>query len=177
MKELDTTDNNVAKNSSDNNINNALEQSIMMEETNKRVLPIQFISHEKAKELNQNFNTQRSPLHKTAKGSDDANAIWYSLESLESYIDYIKTEGEQKGYQVDGIRFYFGVYSDTEIVGKAGHTTLFLSPTGKPKERELLSLPDTIRPNSKISRDITELRPMNFGGMGNPPKMEYGKQE
>ena len=137
------------------------------------VAPKQLISNEKAKELNQNFIAAKTNSKKNLSDKEDANALWYSLQTLENYIAYIKTEGNTKGYDVDGIRFYFGVYSDTETKDKAGYTTLFLSPTGKLKTKNLISR--TID-SSTDSKDIIELQPMNFGGMGNPPKMEYGEQ-
>jgi hypothetical protein len=144
-----------------------------MLKTKTTLEPSQLISIEKAKELHENFNATRSHLHKKAMGKEDANALWYSLETLENYIAYIKTEGEKKGYDVDGIRFYFGVYSDSENADKAGHTTMFLSPTGNTKKTNVTS--KTVASDATISRDITELQPMNFGTMGNPPKMEYGE--
>jgi hypothetical protein len=143
-----------------------------MKTVNTMIAPTQLISIEKAKELNQNFIATRSELNKNALGKDDANALWYSLKTLENYIAYIKTEGSEQGYEVDGIRFYFGVYSDSEIGDKAGHTTLFLSPTGK----QANMLPEMVASHGN-SRDITTLKPMNFGTMGNPPKMEYAKAQ
>lgn len=126
----------------------------------------QLITFEKGKELNLNYISQ-SPLRLTAAGTDDANAVWYSLEDLENYISFIKNEGVQKGYTVDGIRFYIGKYSAGEANGRAGYTTIFLSPTGTP-------VGQTTNSASQGSKDITIIKPLNFGSMGNPPKMTYG---
>lgn len=144
------------------------------EETKTAVLPKQLISTEKAKELNQNFIAQRTDLLKKAMGKEDANAIWYSLEELENYIEYIKSSGSEKGYVVDGIRFYFGVYSETEGKGKAGYTTLFLSPTGKSISEKRVASSLLLEEETGDSQDIALIEPLNFGSMGNPPKMEYG---
>ncbi|MBP9793027.1 MAG: hypothetical protein KBC56_03425 [Flavobacterium sp.] len=126
-------------------------------------VPFQLISQEKAKELNSNFSICNEALSK----EEDANALWYSLETLENYIAYVKNEGITKGYDIEGIRFYFGKYSENEPDGKAGYTTLFLTPTGKLKTEESES--------NVSSKDIIAIQPMNFGGMGNPPKMKYGE--
>jgi hypothetical protein len=138
-----------------------------MDTTNSKsaVQTSQLITLEKGKELNLNYNTQ-TPLRLTANGADDANAVWYSLEDLENYINYIKNEGVQKGYTVDGIRFYIGKYSAAEANGRAGYTTIFLSPTGSPVGQT--------NSTSQGSKDITTIKPLNFGSMGNPPKMIYG---
>jgi hypothetical protein len=143
--------------------------------------PKQLISIEKAKELSNNFtqevalqrsSLQRSSNHANTIEAEDANAIWYSIETLENYIAYIKQEGVNKGYDIDGIRFYFGKYSNSEKDGKAGHTTLFLTPTG---QKRMLNV-RRIKNVNTISNDITEISAMNYGGMGSPPKMEYGEQ-
>lgn len=124
--------------------------------------PTQLISVAKGKELNKNYNLKRAAGIKSLIGKEDANAVWFSIDELQNYIDYIKTEGAAKGHDVDGIRFYFGVYSDTESADKAGFTTLFLSPTCK-------------LPNSTVvAKDMTDLELLNYGSMGNPPKIEYG---
>lgn len=141
------------------------------EEIKSAVKPQQLISVETAKTLNSNYNAKRADLHLKAIGTEDANAIWYSLEELENYIEYIKSEGEQQGFSVDGIRFYLGVYPETEQKGKAGYTTIFLSPTGQSVEESKL---EKMEINAGDSQDITSIEPLNFGSMGNPPKMEYG---
>lgn len=131
------------------------------------VQPAQLITVEKAKELNQNFNLLR------LTASEDANAVWYSLEELQNYINYIKNEGNQKGYIVDGIRFYLGVYPLTEPNGKAGYTTIFLSPTGQ--QVQTAGVKSSLLFQQGSSDDITVIQPLNFGSMGNPPKMTYGE--
>ncbi|MGH2664956.1 hypothetical protein [Flavobacterium sp.] len=137
------------------------------------VLPKNLISTEKAKELNRNFNIKRADLHEKAIGKQDANAVWYSIEDLENYIEYIKTSGSEKGYVIDGIRFYFGVYSETDGKGKAGYSTLFLSPTGKSINARVAESSSSEQ-DQESGKDITSIEPLNFGSMGNPPKMEYG---
>ena len=125
--------------------------------------PANLISVAKGMELNENYNSKRAPVIENSIGKEDANAVWFSVEELQNYIDYIKTEGAAKGHDVDGIRFYLGVYSDNEAADKAGYTTLFLSPTCKV-------------PNStEVAQDMTDMELLNYGSIGHPPKIEYGR--
>jgi hypothetical protein len=135
--------------------------------------PNQLITKEFARQLNVNYNNKRASLA-TAKGQkEDANAIWYSLEELENYIHYIKTNGAKDGYNVDGIRFYFGVYPDDEKHGeKAGLTTLFLVPTGKKAQTETAKI-QSFAMTQESSSDIQSLEPMNYGNIGRPPSLSY----
>lgn len=137
--------------------------------------PNQLITKEFAKQLNVNYNSKRAAsLAGKAAKKEDANAIWYSLEELENYIHYIKTNGAKDGYNVDGIRFYFGVYPDDEQHGeKAGLTTLFLVPTGKKIEENTAKIQSFALTKEASSSDIQSLSPMNYGNIGRPPSLLY----
>lgn len=139
--------------------------------------PSQLITKEFAKQLNVNYNNKKAStlsfVGKEAK-KEDANAIWYSIEALESYIHYAKTNGAKDGYSVDGIRFYFGVYPDDEKHGeKAGLTTLFLVPTGKKIENNTAKIQTFALVQEEVSSDIQSLDPMNYGNIGRPPSLLY----
>lgn len=139
--------------------------------------PSQLITKEFAKVLNLNYNSKKASL--TAKSNqnekEDANAIWYSLEELENYIHYIKTEGTKEGYSIDGIRFYFGVYPEDEKHGeKAGLTTLFLVPTGKKAQKSTTAKTQAFAlVDLETSSDVESLSPMNYGNIGRPPSLIY----
>ncbi|SCY44874.1 MULTISPECIES: hypothetical protein [Flavobacterium] len=135
--------------------------------------PSQLITKEFARQLNSNYNNKRASLVAGKEEKEDANAIWYSLEELENYIHYIKTNGAKDGYNVDGIRFYFGVYPDDEKHGeKAGLTTLFLVPTGKKAENNT-QVQSFALMKEAASSDIESLDPMNYGNIGRPPSLIY----
>lgn len=139
--------------------------------------PTQLITTNIALDLNKRYNEKRSGLILSDIGKEDANAVWYSLEELENYINYIKTKGIEKGIEVDGIRFYIGVYPEDVVKykEKAGLTTIFLSPTKKKTSNiSERSLVDTSSVEENI--DVTEIEPLNYGGYGNPPKITYPKQ-
>ncbi|PBJ15832.1 hypothetical protein [Flavobacterium sp. ACN6] len=136
--------------------------------------PSQLITKEFARQLNVNYNNKKASLTARKSQKEDANAIWYSLEELENYIHYIKTNGAKDGYNVDGIRFYFGVYPDDEKHGeKAGLTTLFLVPTGKKIENNTAKIQSFALVQEAVSSDIQSLDPMNYGNIGRPPSLLY----
>lgn len=136
--------------------------------------PSQLITKEFAKQLNVNYNNRKASLTAKKAQKEDANAIWYSLEELENYIHYIKTNGAKDGYNVDGIRFYFGVYPDDEKHGeKAGLTTLFLVPTGKKIEQNTAKVQSFALTQEPLSSDIQSIEPMNYGNIGRPPSLTY----
>lgn len=135
--------------------------------------PRQLITNELAKELNLNYLNQRSPLITADMHKEDANAIWYSIEELERYISYLKRKSAEEGVALTGIRFYLGVYpNDRAIYGdKSGMTTIFLSPTKKP---DGVVVPLAKAGETEYNVDALELRSLNYGNMGKPPRLEYG---
>ncbi len=134
------------------------------------VKPTQLISFDKGKELNKNYNEKRGALVTEKSGLEDANAFWFSIEELERYIAYVKENAVDKGYSVDGIRIYLGVYPETEEKN-AGYTTVFLTPTGTAIDEQRTRGVASLQGNAL---DITTIEPLNFGSMGNPPKLNYG---
>lgn len=137
--------------------------------------PSQLITKKFAKELHLNFMRYRARIISKYIQKEDANAVWFSIEELENYIDYAKAKGQKKGYNVNGIRFYFGVYPDEKkYAEKAGLSTIFLTATGKK-----IKLPTTnnIQPFALIresaDEEIPGLEPMNYGSIGHPPKLTY----
>lgn len=136
--------------------------------------PTQLITNDLALQLNSNYNTNMLQSKAVDSSREDANAVWYSVEELERYINYVKTEGINKGYTVDGIRLYLGKYpNDPKLGEKAGMTTVFLSPTGTKNDTQKAGMLNVSTAQEENHYDITDLSPMNYGSMGNPPKMTY----
>jgi hypothetical protein len=134
--------------------------------------PTQLISNEYAKELHTNYDKTRSSIIEKEIGREDSNSTWYSLKELESYIHYIKTTGKQKGYTIDGIRFYFGVYPENEKdESKAGLSTLYLVPTGSKEQIKLQKTALSFSDTAPVPQNVMALAPMNYGSIGHPPKM------
>jgi hypothetical protein len=141
--------------------------------------PKQLITRDLAVEFNSNYNLKMEKILNDTSEYAHANAVWYSIEELENYINYVKTQGSKKGYNVNGIRMYLGVYPNKKEYGKKkGMTTIFLTPTGNKIQAEKGSFLNITTAQEQTTTstdedDIDELRPMNFGTMGHPPKMVY----
>jgi hypothetical protein len=145
----------------------------MEKETGK---PTQLITRRFAKELHSNFMKYRASIIAKYIKKEDANAVWFSVEELENYIHYIKSKGERTGYDVNGIRIYFGVYPEQKkYEEKAGLMTVFLQATGKKikkaaKEGEIQTFA-LVMDNG--DGDISTIEPMNYGSIGRPPSQLY----
>jgi len=139
--------------------------------------PTQLITKKFAKDLHLNFMKYRAGIIAKYIKKEDANAVWFSVEELENYIHYIKTKGDKTGYDVTGIRFYFGVYpEERKYAEKAGLMTLFLTATGKKIKNNTINTPEIqtfalVREDDNA--DISTIEPMNYGSIGRPPALLY----
>ncbi|KAB8152323.1 hypothetical protein EZY14_014875 [Kordia sp. TARA_039_SRF] len=132
------------------------------------------ISSEQATALNDNFKAKQKSMYSTENNSNFSCSSWYSLEDLEGYINYVKEQALAQKINVDGIRFYFGVYPEnTKDKTKAGQNTLFMCPT---KKSVTIAEGRFSEEEGSDSKDITTISAMNYGSTGNPPKNDYGEK-
>lgn len=98
---------------------------------------------------------------------------YYTVEELEHYFAWVKQEAKEKGFDLEGFRFYFGIYPDDEELGeKRNFMTMFISPAGRKAERQegaVVKLP----PMFYYAENISEIDSYNYGGAGDPPKATY----
>jgi hypothetical protein len=140
-------------------------------------LPKGLISPTEAKDLNQQFvKTRSKDLNRIVKKEsanpkkEDAISSWFSLEELENYIAYVKEEATKKKIIVNGLRVYFGAYSNTiKKSAKKDLATVFFAPT--------MAKPATLKKSRSASvensSDIEGIDALNGGSIGDPPSKEY----
>jgi len=112
--------------------------------------PQKCISETEARKLHDNWVNSRANHIQQGRGTEDAREVVYSVEELEEYLAYVKSESAKQGINKPGIRIYFAAY-DTPASDKA---TVFLAPT------------ESGDVNSDNNYKIDSF---NFGGGGWPP--------
>ncbi|MEM9142661.1 MAG: hypothetical protein AAGA86_06710 [Bacteroidota bacterium] len=128
--------------------------------------PSQTISREKARVLQKEFVRTRSGILNKALGFEDTRDFWFSLDTLEQYISYVRQESKTRGLEDLGIRIYYAAYPKD---GKGqwpdpGFSTVVLVPThGKP------SIGNGFFPMPPIQDDTEDLEALNYGNGGHPP--------
>lgn len=139
-------------------------------------LPKGLISPKQAKELNKQFvKTRSGELNKIVQKLDDnpeekdALSTWFSLDEIKNYIAYV----ESKNANVNGLRVYYGSYSDKDIKSKKKNlSTVFIVPT-EPKDTSLQKCGNDDSDTDQGGSDITDIDALNNGTLGNPPSNEY----
>ncbi|WP_346881550.1 hypothetical protein [uncultured Algibacter sp.] len=90
------------------------------------------------------------------KGFQDTKFVWHSLEDIKEYIAYIeKVQKTNPQYEVTGLRFYFGAYSEGFQSEKyPNQQTFFMVPTTKSSKHDgrhnnMNHIPFSILPDSE----------------------------
>ena len=137
------------------------------------IKPQGVITPKEAKVLNDNWTKERADLlfDSIAKRPDNRSA-WWSLEDIQNYINYAENQTGELGYEMDGLRMYFGVYPRSAPDGRANYSTIFIVPTGKKRKSEgsLLSI-DLLQGGG--GPDIDDADPLNKGNNDIPPGTGY----
>lgn len=109
----------------------------------------------------------------------DSREYWYSLETLESYIEFVKSEAKAKGYENMGIKIKMGQYPkegkfDDRVPAKYnGYQTIYFVPTGQIKvgtvQIQSSGTGSTGTEAMPTDKEVEEIPGMDMGHL-NPPK-------
>ena len=110
------------------------------------------------------------------KGLKDSREYWYSLEVLEGYINYLKTEGSKRGYKNMGVKIVMGEYPKDRVIDKRqkpeykGYQNVFLVPTSSSefKNRSVKGGNNEEDYVFSVSEDIEDLQGLDFSQLAPP---------
>ncbi|MFL1896570.1 hypothetical protein ACJRPK_12765 [Aquimarina sp. 2-A2] len=123
--------------------------------------PKKCVTVDEAKEMQQVWcDTRAKDIDKCMK-FQDTREFYYTVEELEEYLDYVKSESLKQNIKDPGIRIYFGAYPQKKCKHNHGYATVFLAPTGSPAK--------SIGKGGDSAANNYDIDPLNSGTMGKPP--------
>lgn len=135
--------------------------------------PKQAISYKQAKVLEQEYvKTRAIPLNKilneegVIKG-EDVRDVWFDLEVMKQYINYVEAQSKTKGYKGLGLRVYYGAYPKNAEAHDPGYATVFFIPTYRAK-KGMIPVSNFVQQDS-TNFNNKDLEGLNFGSNGHPP--------
>jgi|GEM_PF-742323 len=129
--------------------------------------PSQTISLDQAQRLQEEYVRTRSGIVNKTLGFEDTRDFWFSLDSVEQYIRYVRSESKKQDLKDLGLRIFYAAYpkDDKEEWPDPGFSTVIIVPTfGKP------SLANGFFPIPPVQSTAGGIRAYNYGGGGKPPK-------
>ncbi|SNR14309.1 hypothetical protein [Tenacibaculum jejuense] len=91
--------------------------------------PWNMISYKGMIERLEDYDKTRKPILEQALGYEDARINFYSIETLENYIAYVKQLSKEKGIEFTGINFVSGAYPKDANYGTPGYQHIMFMPT------------------------------------------------
>lgn len=92
------------------------------------------ITVEEAEALNNNWTEFRKQAVDSAAERQghkiDKRSVGWSVEDVRNYLDWAEVESKNRGFSMDSIRVYLGVYGREAGEQNDGYTTMFIAPTG-----------------------------------------------
>ncbi|WP_024772283.1 hypothetical protein [Aquimarina macrocephali] len=142
--------------------------------------PKNIITLEKAKQLYDNYSdtrvkwTNESMLsHANIKSFEVTRSLFYDIDSLYNYLNYIKRISKQAKIKPSGFRFYFGSYDkDYKRAGDTAYAhrqTIFIAPTIL---KETMHLGYTLNSDYKVELLQEKIGTDSRGQSGNGDAMQ-----
>ena len=91
--------------------------------------PWNMISYKGMIERLEYYDKTRKPILENALGFEDTRINYYSIETLENYIKYVKQLSKEKGIELTGINFVSGAYPEEASYGTPGYQHFIFMPT------------------------------------------------
>ncbi len=77
----------------------------------------------------EHYDKTRKPVLEEALGFEDTRMNYYSIETIENYLKYVKTLSREKGIKFTGINFVSAAYPENTGHGVPNYQNLLLMPT------------------------------------------------
>ncbi|CAM1365168.1 hypothetical protein [Tenacibaculum xiamenense] len=77
----------------------------------------------------EHYDKTRKPVLEEALGYEDTRMNYYSIETIENYLKYVKTLSREKGIKFTGINFVSAAYPENTGHGVPNYQNLLLMPT------------------------------------------------
>ncbi|WP_299622590.1 hypothetical protein [uncultured Tenacibaculum sp.] len=98
-------------------------------EVSKVERPYNALMYKEMIDMLEHYDKTRKPVLEDALGYEDTRINFYSIETLENYIAYVKQLSKEKGIELTGINFVSGSYPENTSHGKPGYQNIMLMPT------------------------------------------------
>ena len=123
--------------------------------------PTDLITNAEADALEENYKNKYQNLPEIIASNNgvmpqDVRDIWFDLETLQNYLNFVKEESDNLEYENPGIRVYFGA---KKTDGKLKNT-VFFTPTNR----------ETTRQGDDENNNSYKIKSLNYGNAGMPPK-------
>lgn len=94
----------------------------------KAIRPYNALTTMQVVKMLEHYDITRKPILENALGFEDTRINYYSIETLENYLAYVKQLSKEKGISVTGLSFVSAAYPKNFDHGTENHQTFIFMP-------------------------------------------------
>ncbi|XRE43603.1 hypothetical protein ACIVBQ_001807 [Tenacibaculum discolor] len=103
-------------------------EEVLEEKTVKTAKPQNLLMYKELVPMLEHYDKTRKPVLEKALGYEDTRMNYYSIETIENYLTYVKKIAKEKGIKLTGINFVSAAYHEG-FHGKENYQTMVFMPT------------------------------------------------
>lgn len=102
---------------------------VLIEKTIKTTKPQNLLMYKEMVAMLEHYDKTRKPILEKALGKEDTRINFYTIETLETYLNYVKKISQEKGIKLTGINIVSASYPENTLHGVPNYQTVMFMPT------------------------------------------------
>ncbi|KAB1157202.1 hypothetical protein F7018_09720 [Tenacibaculum aiptasiae] len=115
---------------------------VLIEKAVKTTKPKNLLMYKEVVEMLEHYDETRKPVLEKALGREDTRINFYTIETLEAYLNYVKKISQEKGIKLTGINIVSASYPEDSSHGIPNYQTNIFMPTTEINGRNIAFAPD-----------------------------------
>lgn len=91
--------------------------------------PYNALNYKELVPMLEHYDETRKPVLEKALGHEDTRMNYFSIETIENYLAYVKALSKEKGIKITGINFVSASYPENTTHGVPNYQTMVFMPT------------------------------------------------
>ncbi|CAM1352435.1 hypothetical protein [Tenacibaculum ascidiaceicola] len=126
-------------------------EDVLAEKTVKTAKPQNLLMYKEMVAMLEHYDKTRKPVLEKALGYEDTRINFYTIETLETYIAYMKKVSEEKGIKLTGINIVSASYPESTSHGTPNYQTTMFMPTTEINGRNIAFAPEASTENKIVT--------------------------
>ncbi|WP_440120689.1 hypothetical protein [Tenacibaculum sp. Ill] len=126
-------------------------EDVLAEKTVKTAKPQNLLMYKEMVAMLEHYDETRKPVLEKALGYEDTRVNFYTIETLETYLAYMKRISEEKGIKLTGIKIVSASYPKKMERGTPNYQTVMFMPTTNIKGENIAFAPEVSTGNKIVT--------------------------
>jgi len=126
-------------------------EDVLVEKTVKTAKPQNLLMYKEMVAMLEHYDETRKPVLEKALGYEDTRINFFTIETLETYLAYMKKVSEEKGIKLTGINIVSASYPELTNHGTPNYQTIMFMPTTEINGENIAFAPEVSAENKIVT--------------------------